>query len=80
VKELDTNSPDTPATLRLPNANGRANGEHCEPDDAGMADAGRMPAPLKLGALVRWNRASIDAWIEQGCKPIRTFGAKGGGA
>ena len=32
-----------------------------------LADAGRMPRPVKLGHLVRWRRAEIIAWIEQGC-------------
>ena len=36
-----------------------------------LADGGRMPKPLKLGALVRWRRAEIDAWVEGGCRPVR---------
>lgn len=32
-----------------------------------LADAGRMPPPLRLGALVRWNRQSILDWIAAGC-------------
>jgi len=36
-----------------------------------LADSGRMPAPVKLGSLVRWNKASIDEWISTGCKPVR---------
>ena len=32
-----------------------------------LSDAGRMPRPLKLGALVRWRRAEVEAWIEDGC-------------
>jgi excisionase family DNA binding protein len=43
-----------------------------------MADAGRMPAPVRLGALLRWNRAVIEAWIANGCKPVRVASAKGG--
>jgi len=39
-----------------------------------MADAGRMPRPLKLGSLVRWRRADIDAWLEAGCPPCRGKG------
>jgi predicted DNA-binding transcriptional regulator AlpA len=30
-----------------------------------------MPAPVKLGALIRWRRTDIDAWVADGCKPIR---------
>ncbi|MBI4583068.1 MAG: helix-turn-helix domain-containing protein [Planctomycetes bacterium] len=32
-----------------------------------LADSGRMPRPLKIGALVRWRRGEIDAWIAAGC-------------
>ena len=32
-----------------------------------LADAGRMPRPVKLGALVRWRRTAIDEWINAGC-------------
>ena len=35
------------------------------------ADSGKFIAPVKLGALVRWNRASIESWIAGGCKPVR---------
>lgn len=35
-----------------------------------LSDAGRMPAPVKLGALVRWNRSAIESWIDQGCRPV----------
>jgi excisionase family DNA binding protein len=43
-----------------------------------LSDAGRMPRPIKLGALVRWNRAEIDAWISSGCPAVRAVTAKGG--
>jgi excisionase family DNA binding protein len=36
-----------------------------------LADGGRMPAPLHVGALVRWRRADIAAWIEAGCGRVR---------
>lgn len=36
-----------------------------------LSDAGKMPAPIKLGALVRWNRTAVESWIEQGCPAIR---------
>jgi len=32
-----------------------------------LADSGRMPRPVKLGALVRWNRAEIEQWLDAGC-------------
>ena len=37
-----------------------------------LADAGRMPPPVKLGALVRWARRGIETWIAEGCQPVRT--------
>jgi len=36
-----------------------------------LSDSGRMPAPVRLGALVRWQRTAILAWIEGGCLPVR---------
>jgi prophage regulatory protein len=36
-----------------------------------MADLGRCPPPVRLGGLVRWTRAEIDAWIADGCPSIR---------
>ena len=30
-------------------------------------DMGTMPAPIKLGRLIRWPRKVIQEWIEQGC-------------
>jgi excisionase family DNA binding protein len=35
-----------------------------------MADSGKMPAPVRIGALVRWTRQSLESWIGGGCKPI----------
>jgi excisionase family DNA binding protein len=36
-----------------------------------LVDAGRIPAPAKLGALNRWPRIQIEKWIEQGCPQPR---------
>jgi prophage regulatory protein len=43
-----------------------------------LADAGRMPSPVKLGGLVRWSASAIREWIDGGCKPVRIV--KGGAA
>lgn len=43
-----------------------------------FADGGLMPRPTKLGALVRWNRAELEAWIADGCKPVRKQNSTGG--
>ena len=32
-----------------------------------LSGTGRMPSPLHLGALVRWNREAVKQWIENGC-------------
>jgi excisionase family DNA binding protein len=36
-----------------------------------MADAGQLPAPVRLGSLVRWRRAEVLAWLDDGCRPVR---------
>ena len=36
-----------------------------------LSDAGRMPAPIKLGSLVRWSATSIREWVDQGCPSCR---------
>ena len=35
-----------------------------------LADAGRMPPPVRIGHLVRWSRGRLEAWIEGGCRPV----------
>jgi excisionase family DNA binding protein len=32
-----------------------------------LADAGQMPPPVRVGRLVRWRRADLDAWLSAGC-------------
>ena len=39
-----------------------------------MADAGKMPGPVRLGASVRWQRAELEKWIADGCPPVRRVG------
>lgn len=41
-----------------------------------LADQGRIPTGIKLGALRRWNEAVIDRHISDGCPSLRP--AKGG--
>lgn len=33
-----------------------------------MANAGKMPSPLKVGRCVRWSRRAIETWIADGCR------------
>ena len=35
-----------------------------------LSDAGRMPAPVRLGTLVRWSRRDVKSWIAAGCQPV----------
>jgi excisionase family DNA binding protein len=39
-----------------------------------LADRGALPPPVRLGALIRWRRQDLDAWLAAGCKPCRTAG------
>lgn len=32
-----------------------------------LTDAGKMPQPIKLNALVRWPREVLERWISAGC-------------
>ncbi len=36
-----------------------------------LSDAGHMPRPLRLGALVRWDRSALEQWIADGCPSQR---------
>jgi excisionase family DNA binding protein len=36
-----------------------------------LSDAGLMPSPVRIGALVRWRRADLDSWLAQGCPRVR---------
>ena len=36
-----------------------------------LRDCGQMPPPVKLGALVRWNRKLIEQWLADGCPAVR---------
>lgn len=32
-----------------------------------LAATGRIPRPIKLGALLRWLKSDIDQWLAAGC-------------
>ena len=45
---------------------------HCSPRHVyRLADADRMPAPVRLGGLVRWRRQAVESWIADGCPATR---------
>jgi excisionase family DNA binding protein len=39
-----------------------------------LADGGKMPRPTKLGALVRWNKKTLEEWLAAGCPSCRNGG------
>jgi len=41
-----------------------------------LADAGKLPRPVKLGALVRWRADELRQWVADGCPAVRAI--KGG--
>jgi excisionase family DNA binding protein len=41
-----------------------------------LADAGCMPAPHRIGSLVRWRRQEIDEWMAAGCPAVRPGGGQ----
>jgi excisionase family DNA binding protein len=42
-----------------------------------LSDAGKMPAPVRLGSLVRWSKTAIAEWVSAGCPSVRAM--KGAG-
>lgn len=36
-----------------------------------LSDSGRMPRPVALGRLRRWDRNLIERWISSGCPDLR---------
>jgi excisionase family DNA binding protein len=41
-----------------------------------LADSGRIPHPVKFGALLRWIKTDVDQWIAGGCPNCRKGGSK----
>ena len=41
-----------------------------------LADSGKMPAPVRLGSLVRWRSDEIQVWIANGCPTVRHVPAR----
>jgi excisionase family DNA binding protein len=67
--------PDTAAPPALIDVRSVAQLLHCSTRHVyRLADAGQMPPPLHLGALVRWRRQEIEDWINGGCQSVRKAG------
>jgi predicted DNA-binding transcriptional regulator AlpA len=41
-----------------------------------LADAGRIPWGVKLGALRRWDLQQIEDFVAGGCQPVRKTGGR----
>jgi excisionase family DNA binding protein len=44
-----------------------------------LSDAGKMPAPVRVGRLVRWPLKVLMEWIDRGCpvmRPVRGAGLR----
>ena len=39
-----------------------------------LADWGRMPRPISLGRMVRWQRSVVEEWISEGCPKMERRG------
>jgi len=39
-----------------------------------LVDSGRIPRPIKLGALLRWIKSDVDHWFIAGCPNCRKGG------
>ncbi len=37
-----------------------------------LKDAGHMPQPIRIGRVLRWRAADIDAWVADGCPRVVT--------
>ena len=62
------NSPDLPTQPTMLTATGVAKMLACSPRSIyRLADAGRIPPPVRIGGLVRWPRAALEQWIAEGC-------------
>jgi excisionase family DNA binding protein len=42
-----------------------------------LVDAGKCPAPVRLGKCVRFSRAAVERWLADGCPRVRTVRAGG---
>jgi hypothetical protein len=48
---------------------------HCSTRHAWRsADAGLIPAPVRVGRLVRWRLGTLREHIRGGCRPVRAAG------
>jgi excisionase family DNA binding protein len=72
VRDLDRHTLTEPAAAALLDVRAVATLLDCSARHVyRLTDAGRMPPPVRIGALVRWRRADVQEWIDGGCRPVR---------
>ena len=70
MKKTDLEMP--PKGAALLDVNDMAALLRCSPSTVRrLADAGRLPPPVKLGALLRWPSGVVNDWFAAGCPQIR---------
>ena len=37
-----------------------------------LRDARKVPAPIKLGGMVRWIKTELDQWLANRCRPVES--------
>ena len=37
-----------------------------------LLSAEKLPEPIRLGSVVRWNKEEIEQWVGDGCPPLQT--------
>ena len=71
------NSQDSASIDRVLDVNAIAEILGCSPSHVyRLADAGRMPRPVHIGRLVRWQQFKIKQWIDDGCPKLRAFNSR----
>jgi excisionase family DNA binding protein len=68
----DTQTVPEPVSPRLLDVNAVASILGCSQRSVyRFVDLGRLPKPIHLGRMVRWDRNTIDEWIDRGCPKVR---------
>lgn len=76
-KERPDNVPAVPLARVLLDVRDVASLLNCSmPHVRRMADAGRMPRPVRVGSLVRWRKTDIESWVASGCPSCRNGGRR----
>ena len=36
-----------------------------------LLSSGKLPEPIRLGGIIRWNAGDIEEWVKDGCRSPR---------